>query len=201
MTQPGPDDQSPAHPGQPALWVQPPGPAAPAEPTWAAQLPPVPQAAPVGPPPPGPPAGWVPQGQPYAQWGAGQYGQQYGQWGPGQPPVNPAVTRGRKKWPAIVGGLVVLAGLGTAGALFADAAQPEVGDCISPTGDSFDVVDCDSSDAHFTITGKQAGQQTYETFQTDPDTCAAFPGTEFAAWYGTDGEKGDVYCAGPIAGS
>jgi hypothetical protein len=82
----------------------------------------------------------------------------------------------------MVGGLVVLAGLGTAGALFADAAQPAVGDCISPTGDSFDVVDCDSSDAQFTITGKQAGQQTCETFQADPDTCAAFPGTEFAAW-------------------
>lgn len=114
--------------------------------------------------------------------------------------MNPAVTRGRRKWPAVVGGVVVLAGLGTAGALFANAGQPEAGDCISPTSDSFDVVECDSDDAQFEITGKQAGQQTYQTFQTDPDTCAEFPGTEFAAWYGADGEQGDVYCAGPIAG-
>jgi hypothetical protein len=222
MTQPGPDDQSPAQPGHPAgwpaspqwaspqwtnpQWTNPPS-AQPAESTRAVQLPPVPPpGAPAGTPQPQPQSqgAWAPPGQPGQPQGAwappGQPGQPYAQWAPGQPPA-PGATRGRKKWPAIVGGVVVLAALGTGGVLLANGGEPAVGDCITTSGDSFETVDCDASGAQYEIIGKEDQQITYDDFLADPTTCAEVGGAVYAAWYGADGKKGTVYCAGPIAGS
>jgi hypothetical protein len=118
---------------------------------------------------------------------------------PGQPPA-PGPS-GRRKWPAVVGGVVVLAALGIGGVLLANGGGPAVGDCIRTSGDSFETVDCDASGAQYEIIGKEDQQITYADFLADPTSCAEVDGAVYAAWYGADGRKGTVYCAGPIAGS
>src|SRR5215211_5206614 len=159
------------------------------------------------PPAGGPPAWGTPGPQQHPGWGqpsqpvppAGQ--PPYQQWGPGQPAPGPVAAPGggrKKLWTSIGGGVAAVA-IGVGVFAYQSAGEPEIGDCIQPTADgSFDVVGCDSAEAQFSIVGVQEEQQTQEDFFADPDVCSAFPTTEFAAWYGSTGDEGTVYCAGPL---
>jgi hypothetical protein len=89
--------------------------------------------------------------------------------------------------------------IGVGGFALAGTGEPLVGDCITTTDDlSFDVVDCGSAETEYKIVGVQDGTQSQEEYMADPDTCSAFPDTEYAAWYGAERGQGTVYCAGSV---
>jgi hypothetical protein len=96
--------------------------------------------------------------------------------------------------------IVVLAAVAVgAFLLLGGSGEPEIGDCIGIGSDGqAETVDCDSSDAQFKVIGKQDGEQTYEEYLSDDSTCAGVEGTVQAVWFGAEGEKGTVYCAGPL---
>lgn len=80
------------------------------------------------------------------------------------------------------------------------ADDPEVGDCAQPQGaERFEVVDCDSAEAQFTIVGKDGAKRSYEEFQADDSVCASFATAERALWT-EDGVGGDgtTWCAVPV---
>ncbi|MGY1806860.1 hypothetical protein ACI8AF_05775 [Blastococcus sp. SYSU D00669] len=227
MTHPGQDNQPPQRPADPTRAVQlpsvpPPPPGAPqhtppppppaggpqqASPPpppgapqpqsgWAPPPPPPGQHAPGQPVPgqPGPQGGWTPPGQP-------PQGQPYQQWAPGQggpAPMPPKKSGGAGKILGIVGGVLALVVVAVLIGVFVSAGEPEVGDCIEPTGTSFEVVDCDDDAAQYEVIGVQDGEQTYEEFFADPNTCSEFPEALYYAWYGPEGEEGKVYCAAPV---
>ena len=87
-----------------------------------------------------------------------------------------------------------------AGAFFlVGDGEPTIGDCVRSVADgSFETVDCDSSEAMYTIVGKESGESTYEDFLADQASCSEFPDAVAAGWYGSEGEEGTVFCAGPI---
>ena len=143
-----------------------------------------------GTPPPAQP------GQPYQAWGAGQ------QPPPpfGQPPVAPPAKSNAKKWASLAGSVVVAGGVAafslTGGFGLGD---PEVGDCIEPGGNSFNLVDCGAEEAQYRIVGVEEKQQNYADFQADPDVCLTFPTAVYAAWYGGElTDAGSVFCAEEI---
>jgi hypothetical protein len=133
-----------------------------------------------------------------------QPGQPYQQWGPGQQPATPPTPAPAKsnvkKWASLAGTVVVVGGVAavrlTGGFGLGD---PSVGDCIQESSDSFDVVDCDSSDAQYKIVGIEKDEQTFEEASANADSlCLAFPETTYVSWYGDEGGDGKVYCAGDI---
>jgi hypothetical protein len=133
-----------------------------------------------------------------------QPGQPYEQWGPDQqavtpPPPAPAKSN-VKKWGSVAGAVVLAGGIATfklTGGF--GLTDPSVGDCIEPSGNSFDIVACDDEAAQYKIVGAEDKKQTYADFQNDPDTCLSFPTAVYAAWYGSEiTEKGTVYCAEEI---
>jgi hypothetical protein len=169
---------------------------------------------PAGVPPPGqfpqgqypPPQGQYPQGQAPQ----GQYPPQQGQFGQqpyplqGQVPSQgqgwpaPPKKGGNGKWIAIgVGILVALAVLVLLTVSFGPA-EPDPGDCLQTDGTDLSIVDCDDSAAQYRYLGTQSGQQTYEEYVADPETCSEFPEAIQSFWVGDEGEKGDVYCAGTV---
>ena len=78
----------------------------------------------------------------------------------------------------------------------------DVGDCIKASGSSFTTVDCDASDAQYKILGVDGEDRTFAEAASQLDSvCGAFPTTTYVAWYGDEGKKGTVYCAGPVSGS
>jgi hypothetical protein len=116
--------------------------------------------------------------------------------------TEPAPTRRGARFLPTVGSVVVVGVLGVGqltGWFGADAAAPEVGDCVHRTDDaSFEVVDCGADAAEYTVVGIEAQQMTYDDAVTSVDTCAAFATAEFVLWSGeSETEPGDVYCAAP----
>ena len=103
-----------------------------------------------------------------------------------------------KKWAGLAGGVVVAGVVGASWLGFGGPGEPEVGDCVTPSGEtSFEVVDCDSAEAEARVVGIQEGRQTEDEFMTDPDSCSAFPAAEMSLWVGDIGGKGTVLCAEP----
>lgn len=142
-----------------------------------------------------------PQGQPAQQpYGQGQYGQnqyaqaKYGQPAWGAPGEAPGQQRKSRRWVPIVGGLVALLVVGAVvSSIF--GGDPDVGDCVSTDGSSYDTVDCDSADAQYKIIGTDT-DQTYAEYMSDETACAQFPTTAQVLWFGPDeSEDGHVYCA------
>jgi hypothetical protein len=133
---------------------------------------------------------------------AGQ--QPEGAWAPpqGAPQAEPEKKSNAKKWVSIAGTVAVV-GIGgaytlTGGFGFGD---PKVGDCVHLVGETdFEVTDCGSSDADFTIIGIEDEKLTEPDFQADPTSCAEFAEAESAFWLsaGMITEKGTVYCAAPV---
>ena len=117
---------------------------------------------------------------------------------PAQPaPEAPAEKSGAKKWLPIAGSVAVAGVLG-AGSMtgWFGIGDPTVGDCVQMQGEtSFEVVDCDAEDAEFKIVGIQDGEQSYQEFEKDANSCSAFPKWEVALWSGEMTEEGTVYCA------
>ncbi|MGY1601585.1 LppU/SCO3897 family protein [Geodermatophilus sp. SYSU D00815] len=148
--------------------------------------------------PPGqPPQGQQPQGQPYQQWAPGQGGPDQ-QWG--APAPAPTGGKGGKgKLIGIIAGAVLLVAVGVLLFLFLGSGRLEVGDCVTLSAEGeAEEVDCGSSEALFEVIGVQDGEQTYEEYLADPNTCADFPETVQPIWQGAEGEEGTVLCAGAL---
>lgn len=191
MTAPGSNGPGEQPPGGPAGWGQPAGPPQPP------QGPPPPGGYP--PPQPGPPAaGQFPQGQ-YPPPQPGQFGQPAsGQFPPPQGQWNQATPPARNNGKILAIGGAVLAVLVIAVlALAFIGGDPEAGDCLKEDGQELSVVDCEDSDAAYKLIGIQDGQQSYDEYQADPNTCQAFPDATQSFWIGENGDttgQGDVYC-------
>ena len=172
-----------------------PGSHGPGTPHQGAVPPPPPGQFPQGqyPPPQGQPApGQFPQGQypPQGQPAPGQFGGQG--WAP-QPQSSSKVG----KWVAIAGGIVAVLVVGLLALAFL-AGDPEPGDCLREDGQELAVVDCDDSEAAWRLVGIQDGEQSYDEYQADPETCAEFlPEAVQSFWVGENGDEtgqGVVYC-------
>ena len=158
-----------------------------------------PQPGSVPPPPPGgtvppPPPGQYPQGQyppPQGQHPQGQFPQ-----GQGWTPPQQAKSK-TGMWLAIGGGILALLVVGVLAFLFLGAADPEVGDCLEEDAQELTVVDCDDSAAEWKLLGIQEGEQSYDEYLADPETCSAFPEAVQSFWIGENGDEsgqGVVYC-------
>lgn len=159
----------------------------------------------VPPPPPGsvppPPPGSPPEG-PYAppqgQFPPGHYPPPQGQFGQVQgwaPPPQQQSSVG--KWVGIAGGILALVVVGVLAFAFLAAGDPEVGDCLQEDGQELSVVDCDDSAAAWRLLGIQEGEQSYDEYLADPETCSAFPESVQSFWIGENGDEtgqGVVYC-------
>jgi hypothetical protein len=166
-----------------------------------------PQQAAVPPPPPGqfPHGQYPPQGQPApGQFPQGQYPPPQGQPAPGQfggqawtpqPQAQPSSKVG--KWVGIAAGVVAVLIIGILALAFL-GGDPEVGDCLREDGEELAVVDCDDSDAAWRLVGIQDGEQSYDEYLNDPETCADFlPEAIQSFWVGENGDEtgqGAVYC-------
>lgn len=209
MTTPGSNTPGEQPPGGPAGWGQPAGsPQPPAAAPQPPQGPPSPGSypPPQGPVPPGQfPQGQVPQGQfPQGQYPPqqpgqpGQYPPPQGQFAQGQPwnqPTPPARSSG--KIVAIGGAVLAVLVVAVLALAFLGGGNPEAGDCLKEDGQELAVVDCDDSEAAYRLIGIQDGQQSYDEFQADPNTCQAFPESTQYFWVGENGDttgQGDVYC-------
>jgi hypothetical protein len=154
----------------------------------------------VPPPPPGqypPPQGQqgqFPQGQYPPQQGAqGQPFPQGQGWAPQQPPKK----GGAGKWVAIAGGILALLVIGLLAFAFLGGGDPEAGDCLEEDAQELTVVDCDDSAAEWKLLGIQDGEQTFDEYQADPETCSEFPEAVQSYWIGENGDntgQGEVYC-------
>jgi hypothetical protein len=152
-----------------------------------------------------PQGGWTPgqSGQPPVPPGQQPFPPQ-GAWAPGYTGTPPSPggggKSGAKKWLTIglpIAAAVVI-GLGMVGFLFG-SSEPEVGDCITQSGETaWEVVECDSDKAQFRVIGVEDEQQTQTEFEEDPDSCSAFAATEMALWSGVGRDKGTVYCTEPV---
>jgi hypothetical protein len=134
----------------------------------------------------------------------GQPGTPEGAWDAPQnaPQAQPEKKSNAKKW-ASLAGTVVVVGIGGAYALTGGfgIGDPNVDDCVQTKGDNgFEVVDCDSGDAEFTIVGIEGEKLTEADFMADPASCAEFATAEAAFWSGGGliTETGTVYCAAPL---
>ena len=197
MTTPGSNGPGEQPPGGPAGWGQPGG--APQQPGA------------VPPPPPGQP-GQFPQGQYPPQQGQpgqfpqGHYAPQQGQ--PGQYPPGqgwapaPAAKGNNGKLLAIAGAVLAVVVIAVLAFAFLGAGDPEPGDCLREDGQELAIVDCDDSDAAYRLVGIQEGEQSYDEYLADPETCAAFlPESTQSFWVGEDGDttgQGVVYCVAAV---
>ena len=80
---------------------------------------------------------------------------------------------------------------------FLAGGDPEVGDCLQEDWQELSVVDCDDSAAAWKLIGVQEGEQSYDEYLADPETCSAFPEAVQSFWVGENGDKtgqGVVYC-------
>ena len=80
---------------------------------------------------------------------------------------------------------------------FLVGGDPEAGDCLSEDGQELAVVDCDDSAAAWRLLGIQEGEQSYDEYLADPETCSAFPSADQSFWIGENGDQtgqGVVYC-------
>ena len=129
----------------------------------------------------------------------GQYPQQQGQFPPGPgwaPPQQPA-KGGAGKWVAIAGGILAVVVVAILAFAFLAGGDPEVGDCLQEDSQQLSVADCDDSAAAWKLIGIQEGEQSYDEFLADPETCAAFPEAVQSFWVGENGDEtgqGVVYC-------
>jgi hypothetical protein len=100
---------------------------------------------------------------------------------------------------SVVGaGVVALAGLTG----FFGPAEPEIGNCVTETGqNTWDVVDCGSTQATYKVIGVDDERRTYPDFQTSTDVCSSFATAGYTLWVGPDGGLGTVYCAEPLDAS
>ena len=204
---PQPPEQNPSQPGQGTGWGQEPptGQSAPGQPgpPWdapqgAAGQPGQPGQQPWGAPQPGqqPPAGQFDAGQPGQQpWGAPQGAT-------GAQALGPSAQSAKKspRWLPILGGvlaLVVVLGLLTT---FLGGGDPEVGDCVTPDGNSFATVDCDSGDAQEKIVGTDDDLTGDEFYAADPnELCLDYPTATSVLWWGSEqDEDGKVYCSAAL---
>ena len=142
---------------------------------------------------PPPPAGQYPPPQ-------GQYPQQQGQFpgGPGWTPPQQQSKGGAGKWLAIGGGILAVVVIAVLAFAFLAAGDPEVGDCLEEDGQQLAVADCDDSAAAWKLIGIQDGEQSYDEYLADPETCAEFlPEAVQSFWVGENGDntgQGVVYC-------
>jgi hypothetical protein len=137
-----------------------------------------------GQPQPGQPGFGQPQpGQPFGQ--PGSFG------GPGPAPAKPG--KGRKIGSIVAA--VAVAG-GVAAFRFIDVGAPEVGDCITSEGTSYETVACDDSGAEARIVGVIDEKVTEsEFYESSYQPCGDFPTTTQVLWSGETGGEGTVYCA------
>jgi hypothetical protein len=136
---------------------------------------------------PPPPPGQYPQGQ-YPQ---GQFPQ-----GQGWTPPQQAKSK-TGLWLGIGGGILALVVIAVLAFAFLGAADPEVGDCLEEDAQELSVVDCDDSAAEWKLLGIQEGEQSYDEYLADPETCSAFPEAVQSFWIGENGDEsgqGVVYC-------
>jgi hypothetical protein len=203
MTTPGSHGPGEQPPSGGSGWGPPAGSPQPASPQPGSPAP-----GSVPPPPPGqypPQQGQFPQGQYAQQQGQfpsqqGQYPPQQGQqfpqgqgWAPQQAPKK----GGAGKWVAIAGGILALLVIGLVAFALLGGGDPEAGDCLQEEGEELSVVDCDDSAAAWKLLGIQEGEQSYDEYLADPETCAAFPETVQSFWVGENGDEsgqGVVYC-------
>ncbi len=153
--------------------------------------------------PPPPPPGQFPPPQ-------GQYGNAPGQ-APGQVPGQPhgasagpgwtppeQKKSGAGKWIGIGAAVLALIVVAVLALAFLGGGDPEAGDCLKDDGGELTVVDCDDDEAAYRVVGVQEGEQTFEEYQADPETCADFlEETTQSFWVGENGDEtgeGVVYC-------
>jgi hypothetical protein len=125
-----------------------------------------------------------------------QQGQQFPQ-GQGWAPEQAPKKGGAGKWVAIAGGILALLVIGLVAFALLGGGDPEAGDCLQEEGEELSVVDCDDSAAAWKLLGIQEGEQSYDEYLADPETCAAFPETVQSFWVGENGDEsgqGVVYC-------
>jgi hypothetical protein len=128
---------------------------------------------------------------------------QPGQFPPGQgwAPA-PAAKGNNGKLLAIAGALLAVVVIGVLAFAFLGAGDPEAGDCLKEDGQELAIVDCDDSDAAYRLVGIQDGEQTYDEYLADPETCAEFLAeTTQSFWVGEDGDttgQGVVYCVAAV---
>ena len=150
----------------------------------------------VPPPPPGgqypPPQGQFPQGQ-YPPQQQGQFPA-----GPGWTPPQQPSKGGAGKWVAIAGGILAVVVIAIVAFAFLAGGDPEVGDCLQEESQELTVVDCDDEAASWKLIGIQDGEQSYDEYLADPETCAEFlPEAVQSFWVGENGDntgQGVVYC-------
>jgi hypothetical protein len=151
------------------------------------------------------PQGQYPQGQqpgqfPQGQYPQGQYPPPQGQFPPGQPQGWAPAQQSKSsvgKWLAIGGGIVAVLIVAVVALALLAGGDPEPGDCLSEDNQELAVVDCDDSSAAWRLIGVQEGEQSYDEYLADPETCAAFPTAEQSFWVGENGDQtgqGVVYC-------
>ncbi|KQS56929.1 hypothetical protein ASG36_18200 [Geodermatophilus sp. Leaf369] len=220
MTTPGPNDPTGSGPQDPNAgqsgqgWGQQPPPSGPPQPGQAPQ-----QIGQQGPPQfgqQGQPGQFGQQGPQQGQPGQfGQPGQQggFGQDQQGQPwagagasgqgPVQPEKPSWKKRLPLVIGAVVVALAVAFGRNALGGGGEPEIGDCITQDGSSYETVDCDDAEAQYRVIGTDE-DMTQAEFYDDPDTCAAVAAESDAAsgvalWSGSDpDEDGSVYCAEAI---
>ena len=150
---------------------------------------------PGGPPQGGQPGAW---GQPQPGFGQpGPFGPgQPGQPGPfGGPAPAPAGKPGKGRKIGSIAAAVAIAG-GVAAFRLVDFGAPEVGDCITSEGTSYETIACDDSGAEARIVGVIDEQVTESEFYAPSyQPCGDFPTTTQVLWNGTNGGEGTVYCA------
>ena len=99
---------------------------------------------------------------------------------------------------AIAGGILAVVVIAVVAFAFLAGGDPEVGDCLQEESQELTVVDCDDEAASWKLIGIQDGEQSYDEYQADPETCAEFlPEAVQSFWVGENGDntgQGVVYC-------
>jgi hypothetical protein len=101
------------------------------------------------------------------------------------------------KWLAIAGAVVAVLVVAVVALVLLVGGDPEPGDCLSDEGAELAVVDCDDSAAAWQLLGIQDGEQSYDEYLADPETCADFTTSTQSFWVGENGDttgQGVVYC-------
>ncbi|GAA2379421.1 LppU/SCO3897 family protein [Dactylosporangium salmoneum] len=113
-------------------------------------------------------------------------------------PAAPQAKPGKRRQITILVGLVVLLGvlLGAAWFFNRDAAlNAKVGDCLHQVGsDELKIVQCDSTDADFSVLGKVGDKDQSEATSPFSTVCQQWSDTTNTYWQGEKGKKGDVLC-------
>ena len=192
MTTPGSHGPGEQPPGGTSGWGQPAG--GPHQPGSVPSRPP----GAVPPPPPGSfPQGQhpPPQGQPgsFPPPPPGQYPQQQGGgWTP-----EPPKSGGAGKWIGIGAAVLAVLVVVIIALALLGGGTAEAGDCLRDDGGELTKVDCDDDTAEWRVLGVQEGEQTYDEYLNDPETCVDFPTTTQSFWLGENEDQtgnGIVYC-------